>query len=73
MEMDGSFKIFVKNGDYGYKDNSSSYGVMDYVAEYESFVEGLRDFIEWADGSDTKVVLTYKPQKAKSKKKAKKF
>lgn len=71
MEMDGSFKIVVKDGDYGYGANGSDYGFKDYVAEYDSFVEGLKEFIEWSAGSDTKVVLTYKPQKAKSKKKAK--
>lgn len=67
MGIEGSFKLFVKNGDYGYKANGN-YGVKDYVAEYDLFADGLKDFLEWSEDSDTKVVLTFKPKKSKGKK-----
>jgi hypothetical protein len=62
--MAGSYRVKVKEGDYGYRDGV--YGIHDYVADYKSddFATALKDFLEWTDGNeDDKVTLTFRPEK----------
>lgn len=62
--MAGSYRIKVKDGDYGYHDGV--YGQHDYVQNYDNFALAMKDFIEWTeedpDGED-KVTLTFRPAK----------
>ncbi len=62
--MSGTYRVKVKNGDYGYQDGV--YGQHDYVQDYDNFALAVKDFIEWTEedeGADSKVTLTFRPTK----------
>lgn len=70
--MAGQYEVFVKKGDYGYKDKTGEYGVIDFSKKTDDFAEALQSFLEWTtdladledEESSNKVTLIYR-RKAK--------
>lgn len=73
--MAGTYKLVVKDGDYGFNPKTGQYGEKDLVEEFTDLSLALRDFLEWTeinsydDDQPVKATLTftYKPKKGKKK------
>lgn len=71
--IEGSFILFVKNGDVSYEFNEKtgeySFIDKDYKENYKNGLEALKDFLDWIDSSEisSEIVLTFKPKKKRKK------